>query len=82
MNIEDDLILTETEKMWLKRVLGTLYVNYEYVISWHLREIFGVPTSLVNYHLSKLEKKGYLLKETHKSHTKFHLTELSKKYIN
>jgi DNA-binding MarR family transcriptional regulator len=70
--------LSESEDLWLRRVLSHLYINYDYCVSWHLREDFGVPTSLINYHLGKLVKKGYLKKEAHRSHTKFHLTERSK----
>lgn len=72
--------LSESENMWLNRVINSLYINYDYVVSWHLREDFGEPTAVINYHLSKLVKKGFLRKEAQKSHTKFHLTELSLKF--
>ena len=70
--------LTEDENMWLSRVLSNLYITYDYVISWHLRETFGNTTPQINYQLNKLVKKGYLTKEASSYCTQYHLTDKSK----
>ncbi len=65
--------LTSNQFLWLRR--AWVLKQYGYVVSWHLRQDFGYTTSQINQVLTRVANKGYLVKESHKTHTKFIFTD-------
>lgn len=49
-----------------------LQVRRKWAITWHISAKTKIPTSKINYYLSKLATKGILKKETDKHFTKFY----------
>ena len=68
--------LTNDEKEWFN-IFEAYCEKYSrrYVITWWMRIDLQIPTSKINYHLSKLAKAGILKKETAIYCTKFYYAE-------
>ena len=65
--------LSSDEQKWFDIFeSGCKKFDRRYVITWWLRIELKIPTQKINYHLSKLSKKGILKKETDGYCTKFY----------